>query len=539
MRPRLIPTLMLGLALAGPAAARDFDWVHVEPVVGAGNPSLAASCVTLGPGGHPISARLLDATGIISLHYLGTVELEEFDATGALLWSATLTGEASVDGMAVDSQGALLLYGAYRGPLQVDATHSLPGNGTLLRAFLLKFDAARNVSWLRDPGDDVANLSGITAMAVDAQDRVWVGVDVLLDTSIRRLDAAGNFVQTIAQGNVRALSGLAFDADGTLWATGACSSGNHSFGGLQASTGFTYNVYLAKYGADGVGQWVRFVEDVTFQQPRLASDGVGNVYVAGLLFDAFDFGGIQAEGPDWVYDFFLCKVNGQGDFLWLRESYPDAYFGDAGPGVGLVLCARPDAVTFAGFSRGTVDWLGNAMPPTAYGNEDVLLLDYAADGTVLDATTAGSDWVDAGHAVVFGPDGTAYLAGTVGQNAQFGDLDFGGITVNSFLAALPAATTAVPETAAAAPRLDNHPNPFNPSTRLRYALAGPGRVRLDVFDQRGARLRTLVDTREAAGEHAVDWDGRDDAGRRLASGVYLARLESAEGSALRRLVLIR
>ena len=77
----------------------------------------------------------------------------------------------------------------------------------------------------------------------------------------------------------------------------------------------------------------------------------------------------------------------------------------------------------------------------------------------------------------------------------------------------------------AASRLSGaEPNPFNPSTTLEYALASPGRAVLTVHDVRGRLVRTLVDGRMPAGTRSVEWDGRDDAGRPLAGGAYVARL---------------
>ncbi len=68
------------------------------------------------------------------------------------------------------------------------------------------------------------------------------------------------------------------------------------------------------------------------------------------------------------------------------------------------------------------------------------------------------------------------------------------------------------------------PNPFNPSTRLRYELSAGGRVVLDILDAQGRALRSLLDAELAAGPGFVVWDGRDGQGARLPSGVYFARL---------------
>lgn len=92
--------------------------------------------------------------------------------------------------------------------------------------------------------------------------------------------------------------------------------------------------------------------------------------------------------------------------------------------------------------------------------------------------------------------------------------------------------------------IGNYPNPFNPTTTIRFQLPATGPVELAVFDVRGARVAGLVAGARAAGEHAVVWDGIDDLGRPVASGVYLYRLRAPDaGGAVRessrRMLLVR
>ena len=75
----------------------------------------------------------------------------------------------------------------------------------------------------------------------------------------------------------------------------------------------------------------------------------------------------------------------------------------------------------------------------------------------------------------------------------------------------------------------NYPNPFNPSTRISYSLARAGLVRLSVFDLLGREVRELVQGRMAAGHHSINWDATDGAGNKLASGVYIYRLQVESG----------
>jgi hypothetical protein len=83
------------------------------------------------------------------------------------------------------------------------------------------------------------------------------------------------------------------------------------------------------------------------------------------------------------------------------------------------------------------------------------------------------------------------------------------------------------------------PSPFTNTTQLGFALPAEGRVDLRVFDVRGARVRALVSERLGPGTHGTTWDGRDDRGARVASGVYYVQLEVAGKVRLQKVVLVR
>jgi hypothetical protein len=100
--------------------------------------------------------------------------------------------------------------------------------------------------------------------------------------------------------------------------------------------------------------------------------------------------------------------------------------------------------------------------------------------------------------------------------------------------------TAAPGEVAAAPlALDAFPNPFNPQTRLVFELPRASVVSVRVHDLSGRVVRTLVDGAREAGRHEAVWQGRDDRGQPLASGVYLAQVRTAEGVTSRKLVLAK
>lgn len=86
---------------------------------------------------------------------------------------------------------------------------------------------------------------------------------------------------------------------------------------------------------------------------------------------------------------------------------------------------------------------------------------------------------------------------------------------------------------------DNYPNPFNPSTTIRYYLPQDARVTLTVYNVLGEVVRTLVNEQSAAGEKSIVWDGRDNFGREVSSGVYIYRVQASKFVQTRKMMLMR
>lgn len=85
----------------------------------------------------------------------------------------------------------------------------------------------------------------------------------------------------------------------------------------------------------------------------------------------------------------------------------------------------------------------------------------------------------------------------------------------------------------------NYPNPFNPSTTIAFSLALTASVELTIYDVKGSRIRELVRGRKEAGVYRVAWDGADQRGTRVASGVYFYRLTTPSFQATKKMVLLR
>ncbi|MFQ6617732.1 MAG: T9SS type A sorting domain-containing protein, partial [Fidelibacterota bacterium] len=85
----------------------------------------------------------------------------------------------------------------------------------------------------------------------------------------------------------------------------------------------------------------------------------------------------------------------------------------------------------------------------------------------------------------------------------------------------------------------NYPNPFNAATRIDFSIPERGDVYLAIYNLLGQRIATLVNKKMNAGSHSLTWNGTDDRGESVASGIYFYKLESKDRVQARKLVLMK
>ncbi len=168
---------------------------------------------------------------------------------------------------------------------------------------------------------------------------------------------------------------------------------------------------------------------------------------------------------------------------------------------------------------------GQAVSSAVTGPDGAYALSAAAGDYILQAGKLGY--------------GTAFNGGA--KNAEEAvpvRLETGSLEVNFSLGA----ASAVPQGPALPDRITldrNYPNPFNPSTVIRFALPGAGRAKLTVLDSRGRTIRVLMDGPASAGRHQAVWDATDGNGRPVPSGLYFYRLETVNGTRTGKMLFLR
>ena len=83
------------------------------------------------------------------------------------------------------------------------------------------------------------------------------------------------------------------------------------------------------------------------------------------------------------------------------------------------------------------------------------------------------------------------------------------------------------------------PNPINPDCQIRYALPKDAEVNLSVYNVLGQKVKTLVEEYQAAGHKTVRWDGTDDNGDKVASGIYFYRIQAGESTDTKKMILMK
>jgi outer membrane protein assembly factor BamB len=242
--------------------------------------------------------------------------------------------------------------------------------------------------------------------------------------------------------------------------------------------------------------------------------------------------------PGWFY-----AITPDGRIRWKYDTYddvkdnpsaqknaPDIYNSPAVDSNGLIYFGNELGLFYAMTPDGKVEWMEN-VSSLMFGSPAL-----ADDGTLYVATHGV---IDSEHfALIAMNTGSRGLAKSPWpkfrqNNANTGNAGHAGPPESVRRAAGPGTV----ELHA------NYPNPFNPSTRIEYSLAAPGFVSLVIFDLEGRRIRELVHGRGEAGLRRVLWDGTDERGRRVPSGVYFCRVRMGSGGKVynrsRKLCMVR
>ncbi len=129
--------------------------------------------------------------------------------------------------------------------------------------------------------------------------------------------------------------------------------------------------------------------------------------------------------------------------------------------------------------------------------------------------------------------------GTMGQSTPIGIGSAGGNTLRAGFWVWELVPTGADEIPAASSLLQNFPNPFNPLTTIEFAVAGECPVDLAIFDVSGRKIKQLVRETRLPGRYREKWDGTNDRGAHVATGLYFYRLRAGSFVSVKKMVLLK
>jgi hypothetical protein len=490
-----------------------------------------ALAVSVTPDGHAVIAGVLPGGldfggGVVSPPGGSGFFAAGFDPSGTHEWSRAFGPVVSSGtwyslGMDVTPSGAVVATGYFRGDVDFGGgslDYQPPGTGNLTPdIFVASYDAAGAHVWSAGFGGPESDLG--TSVAADASGNVLLAgwhigpvsfggdpLDTPYQSSapfLARFDAAGVHQWSIGGGTAGSGSAYAVAAadNGDVLVTGSFSS-TINLGGGPLVSGGSSDVFLARFAPDGTHRWSMRFGDTDWQYGVAIADGGGGgtTLLSGRFQGSIDLGGGPITNPGGQY----------GASMFVAKFAADPFVS--------VAVVSFDAV--AGDGEVTL----RARLRSDLGTEVVNV--YRDDG-------AGLRWLAAG--ATEGGESFRYVDRSVlpgrTYRYQIGAVDADG----EFLS--PLVEVRMPPSA---DRLQqNRPNPFNPTTTIRYSIAQRAHVTLAVYDAAGRRVRTLVDATLDPGTHDVIWDGRDERGTSLGSGVYFYRIEAGALRQSRKMVLLK
>ncbi len=498
--------------------------------------------------------------------------LAKYDPSGAHLWSQRFGNIQSDEGadVATDAAGNIALVGFFQNTLFLGGP-PLPSAGNY-DIFAAKFDPTGTHLWSQrwgaagyDKGTSIKfDSAGNLVVLSFFSNTVNFGGGPLVsaggnDIALAKYDPSGAHLWSKRFGDTGGDVAWYVDVDlsDNIY-MGATFTGSVDFGGGPLASAGSADIALAKYDATGAHQWSqRFGDAGPDVVSSVAVDNSG-VAMTGWYNGTVDFGsGPEAAlGSDEIY---LAMYDTNGAPQW-SASFGDS-LSDAGNSVAMV---GGGCVVATGFFQRTVDFGGG--PLTSGGYLDMYLAKYCAESPVpvlisqfnakpgqrgIDLTwNFSSDEAVAGYTIYRGRGDsplTMIASGEARTTRSYVDtsaepgvsyryqLAIGTTSGGEFRSPIATATIAP----AVASLEQNFPNPFNPRTTIEYNVSSEGPVSIEIFDVAGKTVRSLYQGVRKAGMYRVEWDGRDDNGQSLASGVYFYHLRGVKNSETRKMVLLK
>jgi len=534
----LLYTVLLVLGLDFGTLAQQYDWVRSYPLDYNMNPAMIQTATTTDGDNCVYLWSMRGFHNTYGSTAFGNLALSKYDISGNEIYSKTIYGLGNVITMKDDGQKYIYLLGSMRSNLNF-WNSSIMGCGGVgeTEYFLVRISPQGEPElMLNIDGLFRSPVYNVSTFSFNGQGNILLGWASSSRSFITEISIEGDSLSSIIQENVPLVSSITTNPSGEIFVAGSCASPGAVFAGVAYEPEAGYNRYIAKYNPDGEVLWVNYVEDITCNFPVVQCDNNGNVYYSDLLHLETQFGNHTTNGPQWVYDYFLAKLDGDGEYQWVKEiPLQSQVSGDASlGGRHSLLVDNMGNPILCGFQRGIIDW-GNGILSEAELYYDYFIIKYGPDGAEQWIKNGGGSGYDTYHELAFSDDGSIYASGIAHDTIQ---LD--GITHYEegwLYPVLVKVTDGVTSAGASPMILDDsqmslYPNPASGSLNIRYRLQDAGYRMIQMYSISGKKIQDIIEEEMMPGVFETEINVS-----KLPSGVYFIRAQSATQIITQKLII--
>jgi len=458
--------------------------------------------------------------------------IAKYSPSGKCLWATcpTNTDLSTGFGICADAKGNSYISGYFSGTLTFGSIllTSYGGNDIVIA----KYDSNGICLWAKHAGS-TGNDNGI-AIAADGNGNCIVtgyfaatatfGSNQLTsygstDIFIAKYGEDGNCIWVKKAGSYYSDYGygIAADVNGNIGITGTYT-GAATFGTIQLSSYGQNDIFTARYDSSGNCLWAKHAGTKNQEMGNaIAFDSNLNSYITGSFMGIANFDIIQITS-NGLSDIFTAKYDSSGNCLWANDA------GGAGSDVGRCISVDTKGNSYVSGTFQDTAYFGDEQI-SSFGGYDIFIAKYDSSGKLLWIRHAGGASNDGAYGIFADANQNCYSTGNYSYSATFGNFQLTSFSSSTFLAKISDASTGMKAKLNFMPEeyslQQNFPNPFNPSTRIKYSLPFESKVRIIIYNSLGQAVSELANGYEEAGTHEVSFNAAG-----LSSGVYFYSLQT-------------
>ncbi|MBS1495182.1 MAG: T9SS type A sorting domain-containing protein [Bacteroidetes bacterium] len=469
--------------------------------------------------------------------------IAKYNSAGSLLWfkSAGSSMKDEADKIFIGEDGNVYVGGTFQGVSHFDGI-TLTAGGVELGEdiFIAKLNPAGEYQWVKQYGG--ASQDFIVDMSM-------INNDVFITGQYYGTFTAEGGISLPPNGSSTAKFVMRVGADGTpVWAkntggypyiaTGTDKfymagifGGTSNFDGVMLTSNGPADLFLGAYDLNGTQLWVKqFGGSGSENMRSLCFDRASNnIYWAGCFQNSMTMGSNNLTSTG-QYDIFVSKFDVNGNNIWVKSAGGANYdFANA------TVVDAQGSVFVSGYCMETATF-GNTNVVSS-GQGDAYIAKYNSNGDFQWVKIGGGSGQDVGNCLRTDNAGNIFLTGFFSNSAVFGSINMTGYGSADYMLIKMGDLVGIhsPRETLSSFRLNqNYPNPFNPSTKISFDIVKAGAVKLTVSDINGKEVAELVNVSMNTGSYEVNFNAE-----KLSGGIYFYKLETANGTDTKKMILVK